>query len=338
MTDIIEFDGLEEEDENKVIIGDEKASNKISFQLAQDFYNEMTGKTERIRELFNDPFVLKLTHVEQLHHRLEQSLEQYNICSFHETYSVNYIDDSSERFSSLERLKLHVGARGCAVEEVIIKYNILIILPKTNRPQEYIITVKMVSRVAKIENMRKQLDSVHFGIPLCQFEAAKAASFVIEYVDVTVANALMSVIKSWFGTIEKNPISPTVKTARKFSYFAPRLAKYSLLTLTSYYIFASSNTFLSSNNDLKTATLFSLGSVLIAYLSIRFGVFFGKRIERNLDNIYEQSYINFSGADECFVSASATKIKKSKVKAGVNLLASIVLAISCSLIANWLGS
>lgn len=337
MTEVVEFEGYEDEN-NVVVIGNEKASEKISFQLAQDFYNEFTGKSERLRELYSDPFILKLSHVEQLHHRLEQSTEQYNICSFHQTYSVNYVDDSSERFSSLERLKLHVGARGSAVEEVIIKYNILIVLPKTNRPQEYVISVRMASRVAKIESLRNKLESVPFEVPLHQFETANAASFNIEYVDSTVANALMSVIKNWFNTIDKNTIPSSVKTARKFSHFAPRLTKYSLLFLVSYYVYVSSDKFLSSSVDIKTAVLFTLGSVLIAHLSIRLGMFFGKRIEYNLDSIYEQSYINFSGADDNFVAKSSTKIKASKIKASAHLIASIVVGISCSLIANWIGS
>ncbi|WP_448249091.1 hypothetical protein [Thalassotalea agariperforans] len=338
MTEVVEFDGYESEDNNVVALGDEKASTKISFQLAQDFYNEITGKSERLRELYSDPFVLKLAHVEQLHHRLEQSTEQYNVCSFHETYSVNYIDDSSERFSSLERLKLHVGSRGTAVEEVIIKYNILIILPKTSRPQEYIISIRMASRVAKIETMRKQLDSVPFNIPLYQMETAKAASFAIEYVDSTVANALMSVIKSWFNTVDRNAIPSAVKIARKFSHFAPRLTKYSLLSLICYYVYVFSDKILIENINTKIAVIFSLASVLLAYLSIRIGSFFGNRIEYNLDSIYEQSYINFSGADENYVLESATKIKNSKLKAAAHFVTTIIIGIGCSLIANWIGT
>ena len=134
MTESLDF--YQEGNDSNVVLGDEKASNKISYQLAQDFYNEITGKSERIKEYSSDPFILKLHHVEQLHQRLFQSTEQYNICSFNENYSVVYVDDYSERFSSLSRLKLHVGARGSAIEEINIDYNILIILPKTKRPQE----------------------------------------------------------------------------------------------------------------------------------------------------------------------------------------------------------
>ena len=338
MTEVVEIDGYENDGEKPIVVGDERATNQISFQLAQDFYNEITGKSERIRELNSDPFILKLSDVEQLHHRLIQSTEQYNIGSFHETYTVNYVDDSSERHSSLERLQLHNGAKGAAVEEFIASYNILIILPKTNRPQEYKITVKLASRVAKIEEMRKQIGSMPFEIPLFQLEGANAASFSIDYVDSTVANALMSVLKSWFNTVEKNSISSSIKTIRKLSHFAPKLTKYGLLSLICYLSWKLSEVYLVVNVDTKTATLFSLLSILFAYLSIRFGVYAGRKAERALDSIYEQSYIHFSGADDNFVKNSSIKIRDSKIKALLSLGGTIVVGVGCSLFANWLGS
>lgn len=338
MTEVVEIDGYEDDGEKLVVVGDERATNQISFQLAQDFYNEITGKSERLRELNSDPFILKLNDVEQLYHRLIQSTEQYNIVSFHETYTVNYIDDSSERHSSLERLKLHNGSKGAAVEEFIASYNILLILPKTNRPQEYKITVKLVSRVAKIEEIRKRIRSMPFDIPLFQLESANAASFSIDYVDSTVANALMSVLKSWFNTVEKNSVSSSVKIIRKLSSFVPKFTKYGLLSLICYSSWKLSEVYLVANVDAKTTTLFILLSVLCAYLSIRFGMFAGRKAEVALDSIYEQSYINFSSADDNFVKNSSSKIRASKIKALLSLGVTIVVGVGCSLLANWLGS
>lgn len=338
MTEIAKIDGYEDGSGKVVVVGDEKATNQISFQLAQAFYNEITGKSERLRELYSDPFILKLNDVEQLYHRLVQSTEQYNISAFHESYTVNYVDDSSERFSSLQRLKLHNGAKGVAVEEIIISYCILIVLPKSNRPQEYKITVKLASRVAKIEEMRKQVSSMPFEIPLYQLENANAASFSIDYVDSTVANALMSVIKSWFNTVEKNSISSMVKIARSLSHFVPRITKYGLLSMVCFSVWQLSNTFLVQDVHIKTATLFTLLSVLAAFLSVRLGMFTGKRAEIALDSIYEQSYINFSGADENFVKMSSDRIRKSKIKALFNLVCTITIGIGCSLLADWIGS
>ncbi|MBL0674843.1 hypothetical protein [Aeromonas dhakensis] len=330
-----EIVNYEENPDSIVVLGDGKASQKISFQLAQDFYNEITGKSEKLRESSSEPFVLRITHIEQLYHRLVQSTEQYNICSFNENYSINYVDDSSERFSSLNRLKLHVGARGTAIEEVIISYKFLIILPKTSRPQEYTITIKMASRVAKIEGMRKEFGSMPFGIPLFQFESAKVAVFSIDYVDSTVANALMSVIKGWFGSIEKNYVPKYIKFLRRFSHIIPKVTKYFFLFLVSYYVYDLSYKLLPNEGvGIRDAVQFLLVSFLVTYISVSFGMFIGKRIENNLDNIYEQSYVSFTGADENFVKHSSVNIKRSKVRALINLVLTIIIGVGCSVVAN----
>ncbi|MGR5241278.1 hypothetical protein ACPV36_10325 [Photobacterium damselae] len=336
MTEIVEIEGYVDDREKVVVLGDEKATNKISFQLAQDFYNEITGKSERLKELSNESFILKLSDIEQLYYRLKQSTEQYNIVSFHESYIVNYVDDSSERYSSFERLQLHNGAKGSAVEEFIASFNILIVLPQTNRPQEYKITVKLASRVARIEGMRNQMGSMPFDIPLCHLEGVNVASFSIEYVDSTVATALMSVLKSWFNTVEKNSTSSSIKTIRKYSHLAPRLTKYGLLFTSCYLGWDLSSILLLENVDTRIAVLFVLGSLLCAYISINFGYFLGKKTEIALDSIYEQSYINFSGADDNFIKNSSCRIRASKINAALNLIVTIVIGVGCSLVASWL--
>ncbi len=66
MTELVEIDDYKDSDEKLVVIGDEKASNRISFQLAQDFYNEITGKSEQLKEFSSDLFILKVKDIEQL--------------------------------------------------------------------------------------------------------------------------------------------------------------------------------------------------------------------------------------------------------------------------------
>jgi len=66
--------------------------------------------------------------------------------SFNYTISVSYVNDSSERYSSIERFNLHAGSKGKVVESVSIEYRLLIVLPKVQRPQEYKITATIESR------------------------------------------------------------------------------------------------------------------------------------------------------------------------------------------------
>jgi len=317
---------------------DDKASSQISFQLAQDFYNEITGKSERLTDYSRDSFILRLDHIEQLHYLLEQSTEQYNIQAFNESYSVNYVDDCSERFSSLAKLKLQVSSRGSAIEDISIQYNMLIVLPKTKRAQEYKLNIRLISRVAKMEQMREQVRSMPIEIPLFQFENFKIATFSIDYIDISVANALMSVVKRWFSGIEKNQMNGYVKKARGYSHFLPRIFKYGLLGLCSYYLFISTDIYVSTGSQLNSAVTFLLISALSMLAAYRVGKYLGQKAESNLDSIYEQSYISFSGADENFVSASTLKIKNSRNKVVFAIIGTLIIGVFGSLIANQLIS
>lgn len=317
-------------------LGEGRASSTISYQLAQDFYNEITGKSESLEEYSRESFVLKLHHIEQLHHIIEQSTEQYNIKSFNENYSVKYVDDCSERFSSLERFKLQVSSRGAAVEAINIQYNLLIVLPKTHRVQEYKIHIKLVSRVVKMEKMREELTQMPIDMPLFPFENLRLANFAIDYIDVSVANSLMSVIKSWFNNIEKSGMHPLLKESRKFSFLLPRIFKYGLLGLSTYNLYLASLTFVSTTASLHSTVIFLLFSSLIMFISYKTGIYLGRKAEFNLDSIYVPSYISFSGADENFVAKSEVKIKSSRNKVILAIASTILLGSISSILVNYI--
>ncbi|MCG9713442.1 hypothetical protein L1D29_11525, partial [Shewanella insulae] len=126
----------------------------------------------------------------------------------------------------------------------------------------------------------------------------------------------------------------TIKKARKFSHLLPRVFKYGLLSLTSYFIFLASKTYVSSNNDLNAVVVFLLCASLSMFVSYRLGKYLGRKAEINLDSIYEQSYISFSGADENFVSKSAVKIKNSRNKFIFSVVGALVIGVCGSLIAS----
>lgn len=159
---------IEEIDGNKgktISIGDDSAGTQISFQLAQDFYNEITGKSEEIEEDIDLAIIIDKNDIEQLNLRVHQTLEQYNVVSLNYSVSVKYMKDSSERYSSIERFSLHAGNKGKVVENIELEYRLLIILPKVLRPQEYKITVSIRSREAEIESMKDGFGKLRFGFP-----------------------------------------------------------------------------------------------------------------------------------------------------------------------------
>lgn len=315
-------------------VGDESAGKKISFQLAQDFYNEITGKSERLTDKIKSSYVLTLADIENLNHRIVQSTEQYNIVSQNATFSVRYVGDSSERFSSLDRLRIHAGHKGLPVEEVDITYKLLVVLPKTQRPQEYTIRISFVSRVAKIEEMRKTMADAPFAVPFFHFEGLQTGNIVIDFVDISVANAIMATIKSWADCLKKRSTNEFIKIARRKSHYFPIITKYSFVALCAYHIHQYSSPILAGSPPIKIAVNFALASVLIAYLSLKIGAFIGRKAEKSIDEVYEISYIHFSSADENLVEETEAKITRSVISSLGALIAAFLIGIASSIAAT----
>ncbi|WP_128816145.1 hypothetical protein [Aeromonas veronii] len=322
---------------NDVILGDDSSQQAISFKLAQAFYNEITGKSEKLTEEFNPSFILTQSDVNQLHHRIIQSTAQYNVQSANASFSVGYVNDSSERFSSIERFMAHAGTKGQPVEEIAINYNILVILPKTNKPQEYKINVLLISRTAKVEGMKEHINDYPFSIPLWQFESKFTCRVSVDFVDITVANSFVSVIKSWIDCLEVTSMSPVLKKARPLSKFLPVLGKYGLLFVGVFYTQKQLPIYF-ENMEPSTTASFILIAILFNFLLIKIGHFIGYKSERHLDAIYQLSYVNFSGADLRLARDSEGSVRSNLKKSLCYILTTIVLSVLSNGISNYIYS
>jgi hypothetical protein len=323
---------IEEIDENKgktISIGDDSAGRQISFQLAQDFYNEITGKSEVIEENIDLAIIIDKNDIEQLNLRVHQTLEQYNVVSLNYSLSVKYMKDSSERYSSIERFSLHAGNKGKVVENIELEYRLLIILPKVQRPQEYKITVSIRSREAEIESMKDKFGELKFGFPFHFFEKSNTAAFKIEFIDISVARALMSSLTDWVGTLNTTSMNVHIKNVRSKSSYFPIGSKYLFLFVSFYSVFQYSNIYFLRDHNLlpKGLALFIISTGMLLFLMHRIGLSLGRVAERNLDSLYESSYINLSKSDEELACGSARAKRRAITKSSISLAITFVFCV-----------
>lgn len=308
MSDIVQN---EEEQSGQIILGDESSHQAISFKMAQAFYSEITGKSEKISEKFTKSFILTIENIEQLHHRIVQSTAQYNVVSANASFSIEYQNDSSERFSSIERFRTHASSKGVPIEEVDINYNFLFVLPETKKPQEYSINIRLVSRIVKLEDLRERTSDMPFSMPLWQFDNGLTCRASIDFIDITVANSLMSVIKSWLSGLEEVETHSVVKKIRPWAKYTPAICKYGLLFSGVYYTLNVINHYFATP-EAHTTAVFILIAYLFNFLLWKSGLFTGRKIECHINQMYEISYISFSGADKKLAKeCSAAKRKNS---------------------------
>lgn len=332
MSEIID---ASEEQGGQIILGDGASQQAISFKMAQAFYSELTGKSEQISEKFTKSYILTINNIEQLHQRIIQSTAQYKVVSANASFSIKYQNDSSERFSSIERFKLHAGAKGIPVEEVDISYSFLVVLPETKKPQEYKINISLLSRTVKIEDLRRKIEDINISIPLWQFDNELTCRASIDFTDITVANAFMSVIQSWERTLDEVETSSLIKNIRPFAKYMPSVFKYGLLLVGSYYTLDVVDKYFSSPTAHTTA-VFVLIAFIFNFLLWRIGLNTGNKSERHLNQLYEVSYICFSGADKKLADECTSTRNKNIVYGGLYLAGTFLIGVLASGVASYI--
>lgn len=322
-------------EEGRILLGDDASEKAISFKLAQAFYNEITEKSERLSEEYSASFILSIESIKQLHNRIIQSTAQYNVVTANSSFSAKYMNDSSERFSSIERFELHAGAKGVPVEEVDINYNLLVVLPQTKKPQEYRINIRLISRTAKLESMKREMMSFPVSIPMAQFENKFTCRVTVHFVDITVANSFISVIKGWFDCLETTELSSLIKALRSISHIIPILAKWGMLATALYVVLGLSSGYLSHKEvPYEALAAFMLTSMCFGFFMFRIGAFSGSKAEEALDQIYQISYIHLSGADKKLAEGSGGQSKVNIIKACAYVITTVVLGVLSSGIAG----
>lgn len=181
-------------------------SGEVSFQVYQDIYNSITGRSERLSKFFLDPHVLKMNDVAQLRHAISQTLEQYSHSELSCRVAVSYGDGKTETFSGIDRFVLQAPAAQQAVHDIDIVYSFFLVLPKTQEPKSYKLVVSLRSEIAAIERMDHT--KATFAERQMYFNLSRATSKVeIEYVDLAVARNLEATVETWYSALHKRNVT-----------------------------------------------------------------------------------------------------------------------------------
>jgi len=82
------------------------AGTTITMQQLQQIYSELTGKAESLNSYYDDPIRLSFDDVEVLHHRIMQTWEQYRVVSSTVVFTIYYLRNTKDQFTSFERLQI----------------------------------------------------------------------------------------------------------------------------------------------------------------------------------------------------------------------------------------
>lgn len=272
---------------------------KVSIQVLQGIYHELTGKTEDVSKSYNEPFQTNLADFEQLNHRVTQCCEQYNVRADNCSVKIFYVNDTQETFSSFERFASFNAGTTSAVESVLVTYNLLIILPKADKPQSYTLSVRLASRIAVERQMRDQMP---FHMPkILRTMGNRTAVVNVKYVDYAVARSLLNTVDQWFDGLSKAETSRAWTHLTKRSHFLPIVSRYIVGGIVAYLIYRSSGHFLPLDASLHQLAVFGLWTFVGLFAAYRVAHHLGSAAEDSLDRWFQLSYLSLTAGDRNLV-------------------------------------
>ena len=334
MTEVIDSSSVHGSSGDVAVIGETNTSI-ISLQTLQGIYNELTGKSETVSKSYNKPIQIEFANIEQLNHKINQVSEQYNIVSSNCSATIFYIDDTREQFSSFDRFRLHNAGTTSSVESVLLKYNFLVILPKTKKAQPYTVSIRLASRVAIVKKMLNDF----YGPPprIFRLMGNRIAVIEIEYIDYLVARNFLNLIDEWFKVLPKAKESKVLSFLQGNSHQIPKVAKF----FTAVVVGLITLKLLPKYVLPELSNLLSFGkfvgySLLVVYSATTLANWAAQFIESSVDDFTELSYLKLTSGDESEIEQAASKNRNSIIKTVLAFLFTIFISVLTNIISNYL--
>ena len=308
---------------NEQVVVKTAGSGDVSFQVYQDVYNTLTGKKEQLNRMLFDYHVIELSDYENLHHLMEQTIEQYDCKISHCSVSVRNSDGRTENFSSFEKFKLQVGNKRCATEDVVFEYEFLILLPKTNEPKTYTVTIATRSTLGvvlshKLNNATEAEKRMFYDLE------TGTARYSIEYIDLAVARTLESQLDDWYKGLRKNGKRPRASFPGGVAEFVSLVVRVLGLVIVSVAVFLLLGDRI---NDVESLFKFGLVAYAVLATSNIVGIRTAFFIDKILRRLRPHSVVMLCQADFELEKSHQSDWLKAWGKTGIALIANVLLGL-----------
>lgn len=322
MSDIIEHNDAG--NDSAVKIGE--TQSQVSLKVYQDIYHQFTGRTEQIRKRYTQNLLLEFQELEQLHHKVMQLCDVHRVIASNEIISVFHEKERKEQFTSFERFRAYNANTTSPTVSVVFKYNFSIIPAGLQRTQEYVVTIRLTSRVAALNQMEADAPSFLRG-RIFGFMNGGAAEITIEYADYIIARGFLEAFNEWVLGCKATPKSPTLSFLRNHSHNIPVIAQ---LILAGLVVFFGLQAVPSYFNLQATPAIWARFLIIYsggAYILINLMHMTASFTEQAIDNFPELSYLSLNKGDEKLIVEARKEKPKAYLRLFIGCIGSIVLGI-----------
>ncbi|MCP3047341.1 hypothetical protein K6X13_09550 [Xanthomonas euvesicatoria pv. allii] len=314
-------------DEGNALVQMSNGDN-ISMQAFQQAYKELTGKSESLSKNYKVSFKVDFNDLEQLNSTIEQLLEQYHVKERSCSISVYHIDDSKESYSSFDRFRIYETGALSPVENIVLEYRFLVILPLVNKPQVYKVSIDLMSRVGMIKKAKEE--ESFFGSRFFYFYAQNTATVSIEFVDYAVARNFRLSIDHWVNSLRAEKKSSVWIGLRKCIQHFPFIFKYA----TALVVACFSLWYL--NEVRPSPRIYSYSVVLllsIIYISAGMAAKAGELIANAVERYLPISYVKLVRGDE----EAIKEFDLGNRVAVAKIIGGLLFTIGINVFSNWLS-
>lgn len=327
LSNVIEHSSNSNGDDRCIQIG--TANPPVSVKVYQDIYHQVTGRTEQIRQRYSDNLLIEFSELEQLHHKIMQLCDIHNIVASNEVISVFHDKERKEQFTSFERFRAYNSNATSPSVNVVLKYNFSIIPSGIQLPQEYVVTIRLTSRVATINQMENEAPEFMRGRFL-NYLVENTAEVTIDYADYVIARGFLEAFDEWIRgcrTTQKNKLLALV---RPWSHLVPRLMRTAVVLLLGIFSVQAIPGFFGTTLNAEMGARFFVIYISAAYILVSFASAAGNLIEESIDTYPSLSYLKLNRGDTKLIEEFGSRKNKVLLKFFGGVLLSIILGIISS--------
>lgn len=304
----------------------------ISLKVYQDIYHQITGRTEEIRKRYSNNILVDFSEIEQLNFKILQMCDVLKIIASNESISVFHEKERKEQFTSFERFKAYNSNATSPTVNIVLRYNFSILIPDRDQPQEYVVTIRLSSRVAMLNAMDDEVPAFMRGRFLA-FSTMQTAEVSVEYVDYIIARSFLEAFDEWMQGCNSQPKSKLLDFAQERSHFVPKTLQLLLAAILIYFCLTESPKFLVNTLPQDWGRFFIIfGGAFYFVTSLSHSA--GKIIEKSIDSIHQLSYLNLNKGDEKLIDNFSDRNKSTFWKFLCGCILTMVLGVFSSVLAR----
>ncbi|WP_375575349.1 hypothetical protein [Paracidovorax oryzae] len=299
----------------------------VSMKIVQEIYAELTGKEESLDNQYNVNHEVGYDDLYQLNAKIFQLTEQYNIIASNCSITIYHQNNQRQNFSSFERFSIYDKSVPSPTDRIIIEYSFLILLPQSQKPQSYKITISLGSRAAHIKTLKKESRfKNHIFFEMLSDVTGESE---IRFIDYSVARNFQITIKDWFDSLESNQerkiINILKRSKHHFASIISTIAVVIFAVSTAYYFSRQAESF---GDSVKFITLTVVGSLLINKIFVDVGHYMAIAISR----IFPVSLIKLTKGDESL----AKEVRQDNNLNFLKFILAPAVSVALNILSTWL--